>query len=61
MSVMPVETGIQGWQGGASPSYKICSYKSDHARLPSSINLIFHTRFHFFSAYSLPMALSIDS
>ena len=43
------------------PPQTISSYKSNHVGLPSSINRTFHARYHFFRAFSLALALSIDS
>ena len=60
----PVGPRLHGSDVGAprqAEAHKICSYKSDHQGFPSSINLTFHARFHFFSAFSLLMALSIES
>ena len=43
-----------------NPPHIVSLYKSDHVGLLSSINSIFHAPFHFLSAFSLPMALSMD-
>ena len=43
------------------PPQTIPSYKSNHLGLPFSTNRTFHARYHFFRAFSLTLALSIDS
>ena len=52
VSVIPAKAGIYS---------HILSYKSNHSGLSFSINSIFHARFHFLSAFSLLMALSMVS